>query len=252
MSLGPTPADVLGAVSAMVFDTGGTIFDWHTAVHRSFARVGTARGIDADWPALTKTWRELSTTMVDAGMPMSDGRATLDMDGVLAVTLRTTLERHGVRGFTEGDESDLVLAWWAMDPWPDVPAALQQLRRRFVVAPFTILRTALVVEASRRAGLSWDAVISCEMIGVYKTRRHAYDTAARWLDLPAERILLVSTHNNDIRAARSFGFRTAYVYRPREWWDAPSRDPEPDPAAEIVVDDLLDLVARAGLGAGRP
>ncbi len=240
---------MLDSVSAMVFDTGGTLFDWHSAVHRALEQRGGVRGIGADWPALTKTWRTLSTTMVDVGLPQSGGRATMDMDDVLAVTLRAALDQHRVTGLTDLDVADLVLAWRRMEPWPDVPLALPLLRRRFTLAPFTILRTALVVEASRAAGLWWDAIISCEMIGVYKTQRAAYETAARWLDLPPDRIMLVSTHNNDIRAAHRYGFHTAYLYRPHEWWDIPSRDAEPGEAAEIVADDLVDLARQCGLGA---
>ena len=236
------------SVAALVFDTGGTLFDWHSAVHQALERTGTGRGVTADWSAVTKTWRELSTAMVDAGLPQSGGRATMDMDDVLAVTLRQTLTQHVVSGLTAADEAALVRAWRLMDPWPDVPFALPLLRRRFVVAPFTILRTALVVEVSRRANLSWDAVISCEMIGVYKTDRTAYETAARWLDMPPERVMLVSTHNNDIAAARAYGFRTAFVYRPNEWSDIPSRDPEPGDAADVVARDLVDLAGQCGLG----
>ncbi len=171
------------------------------------------------------------------------------MDDVLAATLRTALEQHSVSGFTSDDLAQLVLAWRQMEPWPDVPTGLRSLRNRFVVSPFTILKTALVIEASRRARLSWDAVISCEMIGVDKTHRASYETAARWLDLPHERIMLVSTHNNDICAAHSFGFRTAFLYRPDEWWDIPSLDPEPSEAADVVAADLNDLARQFGLSA---
>lgn len=236
------------SIAAMLFDTGGTLFDWHSAIHRALERRGSDRGISADWPAVTKTWRTLSTSMVDAGLPQAGGRATMNMDDVLALTLRTALEQASVSGFTPHDEADLVLAWRHMEPWPDVPVAVPLLRRRFVVAPFTILPTALVVEVSKRADLSWDAIISCEMIGIYKTHRTAYETAARWLDLPPERIMLVSTHNNDIAAARAYGFHTAFVYRPREWSDIPSRDPEPGDAVEVVARDLVDLARQCGLG----
>jgi 2-haloacid dehalogenase len=234
-------------VAALIFDTGGTLFDWHSAVHRALEREGARRGIAADWAAVTKTWRRLSTTLVDKGMPEENGRATLDMDGVLALTLEETLERHEIRDFTPEDSASLVLGWREMAAWPDVPVGLPILRSRYVVAPFTILRAALVIECSRRAGISWDAVISCEMIGIYKTRKPAYMTAARWLDLPPERIMLVSTHNNDIRAARSYGFRTAFLYRPDEWWDIPSLDPEPGEAVELVANDTVDLARRLGL-----
>jgi 2-haloacid dehalogenase len=240
-------AGFVDSLAALVFDTGGTLFDWHTAVQRALARRGDERGIAADWPAVTKTWRVLSTGRVEAGLPESGGRATKDMDDVLAETLVVALEEHAVSGFTSEDQADLVRGWREMEAWPDVPAALPRLRRRFIVAPFTILRTALVIEVSRRAGLCWDAVISCEMTGVYKTLPGAYRTAARWLDLPPERIMLVSTHNNDIRAARASGFHTAFVYRPAEWADISSKDPEPGDAVEIVATDLVDLADRLGL-----
>lgn len=218
-------------------------------MHRALEQHGTQRGVNADWPAVTKSWRKLSTKMVDAGLPEVDGRVGMDMDDVLAATLRTALEQHSVSGFTSDDLAQLVLAWRQMEPWPDVPTGLRSLRNRFVVSPFTILKTALVIEASRRARLSWDAVISCEMIGVDKTHRASYETAARWLDLPHERIMLVSTHNNDICAAHSFGFRTAFLYRPDEWWDIPSLDPEPSEAADVVAADLNDLARQFGLSA---
>ncbi len=239
-------AERFGRVAALIFDTGGTLFDWHTAVRTALERRGTERGIRADWSAVTKTWRRLSTTMVERGLPEVAGRATMDMDGVLAVTLGSALERHGISGFGEDDRAALVLGWREMAAWPDVPVGLPLLRSRYVVAPFTILRTALVIEASRNAGLSWDAIISCEMIGVYKTQRPAYEAAARWLDLPHDRVMLVSTHNNDIRAARSYGFHTAFLYRPTEWWDIPSLDPEPGDAVELVADGLVDLARKLG------
>ncbi len=234
-------------IAALAFDTGGTVFDWHSAVHEGFKRQGELRHVDADWPALTKTWRRLSTGMVHAGLPQQGGRATLDMDDVLAVTLGATLEEHAVTGFGPDDLSQLTLAWRAMAAWPDVINALPCLRQRFVVSPFTILTTALVIEASRRSGLTWDAVISCEMIGVYKTHRTTYETVARWLDLSPHEIMLVSTHNDDIEAARASGMRTAFVYRPDEWWDIPSLDPEPGDAAELVAADLNDLARQLGL-----
>jgi 2-haloacid dehalogenase len=45
-----------------------------------------------------------------------------------------------------------------------------RLRQRYVVASFTLLTTSLVVDVSKRNGIVWDAIISCEMIGIYKTR----------------------------------------------------------------------------------
>ncbi len=233
-------------LAALAFDTGGTVFDWHSAVHQAFERQGELRGIEADWSAVTKTWRRLSTGMVGAGLSGPEGHADMNMDGVLERTLESTLEQREVAGFSVHDRRELVRSWRQVRPWPDVTRGLPLLRERFIVCPFTILTTALVVEASRRAGLTWDAVFSCEMIGIYKTDHRTYETVARWLDLPPQRIMLVSTHNNDIGAARACGMQTAFVYRPDEWWDIPSPDSEPGEDAQIVATDFVDLARQLG------
>lgn len=233
-------------IDALIFDTGGTVFDWHTAVKSSLEALGAARGLDADWGAVTKTWRRQSTTMVDVAMPVENGRVSIDMDEVLRRTLTTTLAEHHVAGFDDADAEVLVAGWRGMLAWPDAASALHRLRSSYVISPFTILKAALVIEASRRSGISWDAVISCEMIGIYKTHRPAYETAARWLDLPIDRIMMVTTHNNDLEAAHRYGFATAFVERPREWNDIPSPDPTASPLADLVATDFDDLADQLG------
>jgi 2-haloacid dehalogenase len=235
----------MSPVDALVFDTGGTVFDWHTGVTAAFREAGARAGVSADWPALTKTWRRLSTDHVKAVTVEHDGRMREDMDDVLRVTLAATLLEHGVGGL--GDETEsLVRGWRAMPPWPDSAAGIARLRTRYVVASFTILRTSTVIESSRRGGVQWDAIFSCETTGVYKTAPASYANAARWLDLPPERIALATTHNNDLEAAHANGFRTAFIRRPDEWADAPSPDPEPGPDADWVADDIGDLAERLG------
>jgi 2-haloacid dehalogenase len=238
--------DIAQTVGALTFDTGGTVLDWHSGISKAFAETGAADGVTADWPALTKTWRRQSTDLVKEGIPMEGGLASLDMDGVLHQTLISTLRDHEVGGFSPGGLASLVAAWRRIGAWPDVKTALPRLRSRFVIAPFTILKTSLIIEASRLAGLSWDCVISCEMIGIYKTHPVAYETAARWLDLPHNRILMVTTHNNDLTAAHEYGFRTAFVRRPNEWGGERPPDPEPDPVADLVADDFNDLADQLG------
>jgi 2-haloacid dehalogenase len=240
-------SEIAREVSALMFDTGGTVLDWHGGVTKVFREIGAARGLSGDWPALTKTWRRLSTDLVKAGIPMVGGRAALDMDGVLLQTLHETLDEHRFPGFTESDKAQLVAGWRDLDAWADVKTGLPRLRSRFVVAPFTILKTSLIIAASRIAGLSWDCVISCEMIGIYKTHPESYATAARWLDLPHNKILMVTTHNNDLCAAHDNGLRTAFVRRPEEWGGQRPPDPDPDPVADLVADDFNDLADQLGI-----
>ncbi len=245
MSRRKPPTEIARTIAALTFDTGGTVFDWHGGIAAAFERVGAAAGIAGDWPALTKHWRRRSTGWVNDGLPTDGGRATIDMDDVLRRTLDDVLARERV-DLPESARAQLVRAWRELDAWPDVPLALPRLRERFVVTPFTILNTELVISASRRARLSWDCVISCEMIGIYKTLPGSYATAARWLGQKHENILMVTTHNNDLRAAHEYGFKTAFVYRRKEWAEIPQPSPEPDPVADIVAEDFGDLADQLG------
>jgi 2-haloacid dehalogenase len=115
------------------------------------------------------------------------------------------------------------------------------LRQRWPLVSFTMLPTALVIDASRRQGMVWDAVFSCEMSGTYKPHPEAYRTTAQWLNLAPSEILMVACHNFDLDAARAVGFRCAFVRRPQEWGAAGPPDPHPNPANDFIADDFLDL-----------
>ena len=235
-----------GQIKAITVDTGGTVLDWYTGMVAALRSHGRAQSIEANWSEIAKDWRRKSTQMVDAGLPEIAGRVEIDMDDVLAITLDQTWQQFGLPELLPAQKTGLVHAWRRLAPWPDVPSGLPRLRSRYVVAPFTILKTALIIEASRHAGLDWDCIISCEMIGIYKTKRPAYETAAKWLDLRTDQILMTTGHNNDLRAANAYGFRTAFVHRPRQWGDEAPQYPEPDPCADLVCDDFNDLARALG------
>jgi 2-haloacid dehalogenase len=112
-----------------------------------------------------------------------------------------------------------------------------------------MLPLALVVDVSRHNGIVWDGIISCQMIGVYKPHEQAYATAARWLSLPPEQVLMVACHNFDLNAAQLAGMRTAFVRRPDEWGPAGPPDPHPNRKYDFIENDFdalrRSLVQRA-------
>jgi 2-haloacid dehalogenase len=158
------------------------------------------------------------------------------MDDVHRRTLDEVLTHHGLQAFTLAERRRLWHAWHELDTWPDFPAAQAAMREAFPVVSFTMLPTALVVDVSRRNGIAWDAVISCEMIGVYKPHAQAYATAARWMALEPAQILMVACHNFDLNAAHKAGFRTAFVRRPDEWGPEGPPDPRPNMAYDFIED----------------
>jgi 2-haloacid dehalogenase len=166
------------------------------------------------------------------------------MDDVHRRVLDETLAEFDFELLTAIERDELWRTWHQLDAWPDFAPALVALRQSLPVVSFTMLPTALVIDVSRRNGLSWDAIVSCEMIGVYKPHAEAYQTAARWLNLPPQSILMVACHNFDLNAAHAAGMRTAFVRRPDEWGPAGPPDPNPNMAYDFIEEGFDGLRAR--------
>ena len=156
------------------------------------------------------------------------------------------LREENIAAFSGEDRAAIASRWHQLEAWPDFVPALARMRRRYVCVSFTILSLSLVIDVSRRNGIDWDAVISCEMLGVYKTRPEAYRRTAQLLQVAPAEILMVACHNFDLDAARGEGYRTAFIRRPDEWGPAGPPDPVPNPATAIVAEGFAELAGRLG------
>jgi 2-haloacid dehalogenase len=231
---------MLPGLKALTFDTGGTVLDWHRGISAALTQAGERRGIKADWPAITNEYRRRALQAM-----VGQVRPGFNIDDLHRSVLAAIVAERGL-AITAEDQEAIASAWHELDAWPDFPAALVRLRRKFPVVSFTILSTSLILDVSRRNRLDWDCVVACEMIGTYKTRPEAYWTCARWLGCQPHELLMVACHNFDLDAAREVGYRTAFVRRPEEWGTAGPPDPTPNPANDIVVDDFAELADKLG------
>ena len=224
---------------ALAFDTGGTVLDWHGSLLDELAQVSAWRDAAFEPHEFANAWRR--RTM--AGI-VGQVRPAFHMDDVHLATLDETIHHFGLPALGEAERQHLWRAWHRLRAWPDFAPAAAELRKRLPVVSFTMLPTALVVDVSRRNGIIWDAIVSCEMIGVYKPNPEAYLTAARWLNLAPALILMVACHNFDLNAAHACGMRTAFVRRPEEWGPDGPPDPNPNMAYDHVADGFDALAAQ--------
>jgi 2-haloacid dehalogenase len=228
-------------IRALTFDTGGTILDWHSGFRDAFAAAGRRHGIEADWGRLANELRRRSLgKMIDLG---KDGPPRYNFDGAHRSCLDALLEEEGL-DFDEGDRQ--AIAWdapHAFAAWPDVREGLAALRAERIAVSFTLLSYRMVIDSSRINDLVWDAILSCEGLGIYKLLPEAYRRAAARLQLDPQECLMVACHPFDLDAARNVGFRTALVRRPQEWGPDPAAGPEkPAPGTyDIEVDSFIEL-----------
>jgi len=219
------------ALRAITFDTGGTVLDWHGSLVDELVAVPAWQGRVFDRHEFVNEWRRRTMKGI-----VGQTQPAFNMDDVHRRVLDDALAHAALDAFTADDRVELLHAWHALDTWPDFLPAIAALRTALPVVSFTMLPTALVMDVSRRNGIVWDAVISCEMIGVYKPYSEAYLTAARWLNLAPAQILMVACHNFDLNAAHAAGMRTAFVRRPDEWGPEGPPDPQPNMAFDFIVD----------------
>jgi len=230
-------------IQTLAFDTGGTVLDWHGGLVRALRSIGARHGIERDWHAMANDWRRRTMKHI-----VGQVHPAFHMDDVHRRVLDETLSEFGVEVLTAVERDELCRVWHRLDAWPDFVPALDTLRKYLPVVSFTMLPTALVIDVSRRNGITWDAIIWCEMIGFHKPNAEAYQTAVRWMNLSPQAILMVACHNFDLNAAQDACMRTAFVRRPDEWEPAGPPDPNPNRAYDFIeagFDGLRDHVLAA-------
>ena len=233
---------------ALAFDVFGTVVDWRTSVAREGRAFGERHGIEADWERFALDWRGLYQPSMSR---VRDGeRPWAPLDDLHRESLCELLGRLGVAVGDGGVSDDAVdefnRAWHRLDPWPDVVEGLSRLKRRYILATLSNGNVALLVNMAKRAGLAWDAVLGAEVARAYKPQPEAYLATARLLGLAPEDCMMVAAHNDDLRAAGSLGFRTAFVRRPTEYGSDQKNDLRAEEDFDVVSDSFIDLAGALG------
>lgn len=222
------------AVRALAFDVFGTLLDWRSAVAQAFRD----SGLPGDAEELALDWRERLWPLLGQ---VNDGtRPWGNMDDLHRSGLDDLLSDREFELPEEGRER-LVSAWHRLEPWPDVRAGLEEIRRRLPVAALSNGHVAMLVDLTRHAQLGFDFLVSAELAEAYKPAPKIYLTGARLLGIAPDELMLVACHPLDLKAARRAGLRTAYVDRPLEY--GPGSPAREDPDADAAVADLHELAA---------
>ena len=231
-------------IQALVFDVFGTVVDWRTSLIRRFEQFGRENSLTADWASLVDDWRAQYQPLMSE--VRSGKRPWAFLDDLHRESLEQLLPRYGVSHLDESQKYYLVQGWHYLDPWPDTVAGLTRLKKKFVVATLSNGGLRLLANMARYANLPWDAIFSADIFRHYKPDREVYLGAAELLDAPPQDVMLVAAHNNDLKAARQCGFKTAFVARPSEYGPRQSIDFTAESDWEYVAADLIELASQLG------
>ena len=231
-------------VEVLLFDVFGTVVDWRTSLQRWLQSFGRENNLQADWSALVDDWRAAYQPSMERVRQGERPYVTLDV--LHRESLDVLLENYGLRGMLESDTREMARAWRWLDPWPDTVAGLTRLKRNYVIGTLSNGGVGLLVDMAKSHSLPWDVVLSADVFKRYKPDAGVYLGAAELLGRPTSALMLVAAHNNDLAAARSHGYRTAFVARPTEYGPRQKKDFGPEDAWDYVASSLEELAEKLG------
>jgi 2-haloacid dehalogenase len=235
----------LSDVKALVFDVFGTCVDWRSSLIDDFTKWGKTRGITADWTALVDGWRAVYAASMDEVRKHPE-RGYVILDVLHRRSLEKLVEQFKIDGLNEADLDYLTLGWHRLHAWPDTVAGLTRLKTKYIIAPLSNGNVALLTNMAKFAGLPWDLVLSAELFEHYKPDPETYLGAARLLGLAPEQVMMVAAHNYDLKNARKYGLKTAFVARPTEYGPHQKIDFEATGDWEIIAKDFGGVAERMG------
>ena len=187
-------------VKALVFDTFGTVVDWRSSVIAEGVAWGKAKGL-RDWAQFADRWRLGYCPAMDK---VRKGEIPwIRLDDLHQMILEELLKEYSIRGLTENEKVSWSHVWRRLKPWLDSVEGLTRLKKKYIIAPLSNGNIALMANLAKFGGLPWDAILGSELVKHYKPDREVYISAAYYLDLKPEEVMMVAAHATDLQAARS-------------------------------------------------
>jgi 2-haloacid dehalogenase len=208
------------------FDCYGTLIDWHAGIRAEIARVFG----DEEADGLLAQYHRLEPELEHDG--------TLSYREVLTEAMRRL-------GAPRGEEGGLAASLPRWRPFPEVPAALEEARRRgWRLAILSNSDSDLIAASKQRLGVHFDETVVAGEIGSYKPAHgHWREFTARTGADPAHHVHVAASLFHDIGPAKELGLRSIWINRLGE-------TPGPVPTRELsdltALPDTLDELVVAG------
>ena len=222
-------------IKAFTFDTGGTVLDWHTGFKQGFEKLNfyEKNGFKSD--EMANLFRKKSLEIITR----QGGKELVNFDTAHRIALEQILNEKKIKL----DQEDIKFLTYEVPAnlkvWRDFLIPFEELRKKFTCVSFTLLSNRLVFLNSKANKISWDLILSCETLEVYKPNVNAYLKTAKMLQLNPEECVMVACHSFDLNAAQKAGFNTIFVKRLQEW--GPGTKISIDGKYDMVIEDFSEL-----------
>lgn len=206
------------------FDCYGTLIDWNAGIRRELARVFGEDRADA----LLVRYHVLE--------------AQLEANGKLSYRDVLTQAMRGL-GAPPGEEDALAQSLPNWEPFPEVPAALQEARSRgWKLAILSNTDRDFIDASMQNLGVPFELAIVASEIGSYKPAHRHWERFFDQTQAPESHVHVAASLFHDIKPANELGLRSVWINRLGEL-------PEPRPSRELRdldhLPDTLDELVQA-------
>ena len=224
--------------AVLTFDCYGTLIDWETGILDALRPVFAAHRADLVPDRTLELYGDLESA-AERG-PYQEYKAIL----------RTVLEGLGARlGFAPTAKeleqfSTSVRDWPA---FPDSPAALQALHKKFRLAIVSNIDDDLFAHSAQQLQVRFDWIITAQQVKSYKPSLNNFRLAFDRIGVPQNRILHVAQSLfHDIAPANTLGLSSVWVNR-RHKKEGSGATPAAQARPDLEVPDLRTLAEKIGL-----
>ena len=195
----------LTGIEICVFDAYGTLYDFNSAV----ARHRDAIGPKAE--AFSEMWR---TKQIQYTWLRNSMSAYAPFWQVTGEALDNCLATFGITDKSVREK--LMGAYLALDPFPEVPAMLDKLKKAGKrLAILSNGNPEMLDPMVKASGLAdkFEAVISVDAAKVFKVDPKTYDLVKKQTGVASDKVCFLSSNCWDAHGAALYGFKTLWVNR---------------------------------------
>ena len=219
-------------IKVCMFDQYGTVVDMQGGLTKIATPYLEAKGWKGKPNSFVTWWRRthFENSMIDALLHKE--HTPYREIGFRAVD--HVLNRCGI-SHTDEEVRGLVSEIEKLECFPEVPAALTKLHRKYRLVVLSNGDPDMLETAKKYHKVPFDRVISVAEANSFKPHVATYTKAAEILGLRMDQVLFVANHAFDVIGAKSAGMRTAFINRRERPFERTPHQPD------IIVRTMQDL-----------
>lgn len=215
-----------------MFDQYGTVVDMQGGLVEIATPFLKKKGWTGNPNAFVTWWRRthFENSMIDALL----GREHTPYREIGHRSVAHVMDRAGI-AHTPDEVHALVAEIEKLKCFPEVPAALAWLQRRYKLVVLSNGDPDMLETAKRYHGVPFDRVISVAEANAFKPHVATYRKAAEIMGVAMDEVLFVANHAFDCVGAKAAGMRTAFIDRRRRPFGATPHQPD------LIVKSMTEL-----------